>query len=68
VGNTFVFAYAPGNIPSLLPWAEYTIISQNENYLDVDLRRIYFDTDELIKLVKQSGLPGTDWWLRQYPK
>ena len=68
VGNSFMYAYSPGNVPSLLPWAEYTIISQNENYLDVDLRRVYFDTAELIKLVTQSGLPGTDWWLRQYPK
>ena len=68
VGNTFMFAYSPGNIPSLLPWAEYTIISQNENYLDVDLRRVYFDTAELLKLVSQSGLPGTDWWLKQYSK
>lgn len=68
VGNAFTYAYSPGNVPSLLPWAEYTIISQNENYLDVDLRRVYFDTAELIKLVRQSGLPGTDWWLRQYSK
>lgn len=68
VGNSFLFAYSPGNSPRLLPWAEYTIISQNENYLDVDLRRVYFDTAELLKRVSQSGLPGTDWWLRQYPK
>lgn len=68
VGNSFMFAYSPGNVPSLLPWAEYTIISQKENYLDVDLRRVYFDTAELLKLVSQSGLPGTDWWLRQYSK
>lgn len=68
VGNSFAFAYSPGNVPSLLPWAEYTIISQNENYLDVDLRRVHFDTAELIKLVAQSGLPGAGWWLRQYSK
>ena len=68
VGNTFMYAYSPGNVPRLLPWAEYTIISQRDNYLDVDLRRVYFDTAELTELVKQSGLPGTDWWLRQYPK
>lgn len=68
VGNAFMFAYAPGNIPSLLPWAEYTIISQNGNSLDVDLRRIYFDTDDLQRKVRESGLPGTDWWLKQYPK
>ena len=68
VGNSFMYAYAPGNVPRLLPWAEYTIISQNENHLDVDLRRVYYDTAELLKLVIQSGLPGTDWWLSQYSK
>ncbi len=66
VGNTFMFAYTPGDVPRLLPWAEYTIISQSGNSMDVDLRRVYFDTAELMKLVAQSGLPGKDWWLRQY--
>ncbi|MCE9645237.1 MAG: metallophosphatase family protein [Chloroflexi bacterium] len=68
VGNAFMYAYSPGNIPSLLPWAEYTIIHQEGNELDVDLRRVYFDTDELQKIVRESSLPGTDWWLRQYSK
>ncbi len=67
VGNSFMYAYSPGNTPRLLPWAEYTIISQNNNHLNVDLRRIYFDTDELLKLVVQSGLPSAEWWLSQYP-
>lgn len=68
VGNSFMFAYSPGSVPSLLPWAEYIIVSQKDNYLDVDLRRVYFDTAEIIRLVAQSGLPGTDWWLKQYSK
>ena len=66
VGNAFKYVYTPGNVPSLLPWAEYTILSQNENALDVDLRRVYFNTDELLKLVSESKLPGTAWWLNQY--
>jgi putative phosphoesterase len=68
VGNAFMFAYSPGNVPSLLPWAEYTIISQNANELDVDLRRVYFDTEELQRIVKESNLPGMAWWLKQYSK
>lgn len=68
VGNSFMYAYAPGNVPQLLPWAEYTIISQNGSYLDVDLRRVYFDTAKLIEQVAVSGLPGAGWWLRQYSK
>jgi putative phosphoesterase len=66
VGNAFKFVYSAGNVPSLLPWAEYMIIGQNENSLDVDLRRVYFDTAALLKLVAESGLPGSTWWLRQY--
>jgi hypothetical protein len=61
-----MFAFSPGNAPRLLPWAEYTIISQNENYLDVDLRRVYFDTEKLMELVIASGIPSAEWWLQQY--
>jgi putative phosphoesterase len=66
VGNAFAFAYTPGLVPSLLPWAEYAIIDQSDNTLDVEMRRVYFDTDALLKTVRESGLPGTAWWLRQY--
>ena len=66
VGNAFEFAYSKGTSPILLPWAEYMIIGQNGNSLDVDLRRVYFDTTEVLKKVAESGLPGTAWWLRQY--
>lgn len=66
VGNAFEFAFSPGNPPRLLPWAEYAIVDQSGNSLDVDLRRVYFDIDALLKIVKKSGLPGTDWWFNQY--
>jgi len=68
VGNAFVFAYSPGNVPSLLPWAEYTIINQTGRELDVDLRRVHFDTEQLLKIIKESNLPGSVWWLKQYSK
>lgn len=66
VGNAFEFAFSPGNPPRLLPWAEYAIIDQSGNSLNIDLRRVYFDIDALLKIVKESGLPGTNWWLEQY--
>jgi putative phosphoesterase len=68
VGSAFLFAYSPGNVPSLLPWAEYTVINQSGNELTVDLRRVYFDTAELQNLIKASDLPGMAWWLKQYIK
>lgn len=66
VGNAFKFAFTPGNPPSLLPWAEYAIVEQDGNFLHADMRRVYFDIDALVKLVKSSGLPGTEWWIKQY--
>lgn len=68
VGNAFKFAYVRGKPVYLLPWAEYMIISQRGNSLGVDARRVYFDIDELVKKIKESGVPGADWWLRQYPR
>jgi putative phosphoesterase len=65
-GNAFKFAYSPGKPVYLLPWAEYMIINHDGNSLSTDARRVYFDTEELLKKVKESHLPGTDWWLRQY--
>lgn len=68
VGNAFKYAFTPGKIPSLLPWAEYAIVSQKDAFLDVDLRRVYFDTKALLEIIKKSDLPGTAWWLRQYER
>jgi putative phosphoesterase len=66
VGNAFKFPFSPGNPPSLLPWAEYAIVSQSGSTLTVDLRRVYFDIDALMKTVAASGLPGSTWWQSQY--
>ena len=66
VGNAFKFVFSPGNPVDLLPWAEYMIINQSGNSLNIDSRRVYFDTDKLLKLVEKSHLPSTNWWLRQY--
>ncbi|MEK6753647.1 MAG: metallophosphoesterase family protein [Chloroflexota bacterium] len=68
IGNAFEFSFSPGNPPRLLPWAEYTIIGQSGDSFDVDLRRVTFDIDKLVNTVKESGLPGADWWLKQYQK
>jgi putative phosphoesterase len=66
IGNAFEYAFSPGQVPSLLPWAEYAILSQDGDSLDVDLRRVYYNTDALLEEVKKSGLPGKAWWLRQF--
>lgn len=66
VGNAFLYPFTPGNPPRLLPWAEYAILEQDGDMLRSDMRRVYFDIDKLVGLIKTSNLPGTDWWIRQY--
>jgi putative phosphoesterase len=68
IGNAFKFVYSPGNPVDLLPWAEYMIINQSGDSLNIDSRRVYFDTDELLKKVRESQLPSASWWLAQYSK
>jgi putative phosphoesterase len=68
IGNAFRFAFSPGNPVHLLPWAEYMIVNQSGNLLNIDARRVYFDTDMLLKKVKETDLPCADWWLNQYSK
>jgi len=68
VGNAFRFAYSPGTPVHLLPWAEYMIVSQSGASLNVDARRVYFDTEQLLKEVRGSQLPCAPWWLNQYSK
>jgi putative phosphoesterase len=68
IGNAFKFAYTPGSSVHLLPWAEYMIIEQSSDSLGIDARRVPFDTDEIIKKVKENHPPCTPWWLNQYTK
>ena len=68
IGNAFKFAFSPGNPVSLLSWAEYMLINQSGNSLNIDSRRVYFDTGELLKKVKERQPPCADWWLSQYSK
>jgi len=66
VGNAFRFTYIRGKPPVLLPWAEYLVIGQEGNSLNVDLRRVYFDTNELLRLVAESSMPGKSRWQNKY--
>ncbi|MCA2002787.1 MAG: metallophosphoesterase family protein, partial [Chloroflexi bacterium] len=66
IGNAFKSAYVRGKPVSLLPWAEYMVIEQKGDSLHVDARRVYFDTKALLEKVRLSGVPCSNWWLRQY--
>jgi predicted phosphodiesterase len=66
VGNAFHHAYAPGLVPQLLPWAEYAIVSTDGEVVSVDLRRVPFDTQKVLRHIEESSLPSKAWWLNQY--
>ncbi len=66
VGNAFRFAYTPGKPVYLLPWAEYMIIEQKGDTVGVNARRVYFETGQLIQKVRESQIPCSSWWIRQY--
>ena len=65
-GYEFLKVYTKGDIPTLLPWAEYAIISYKSEVLDISMRRVPFDIRALKSVIKQSDLPIKDWWLGQY--
>lgn len=73
VGNAFYHAFTPGTVPRLLPWAEYAILNvekgaarSRNNQFTVEMRRVSFDTQEVLRLAAASDFPSKDWWLEQY--
>jgi hypothetical protein len=68
VGAAFPNFFSLGEIPELIPWAEYTILSYHSEILNICMRRLPFDTQALKSAIKKSDLPIKEWWLEQYNK
>ena len=66
VGNAFLRPAKPGIVPSLLPWAEYALVTWDKGVLSVDLRRVPFDLTTFSRVVAASDIPIRSWWLQQY--
>ena len=66
VGNAFEYVYDKINPPKLLHWAEYAILEQGENSFHTEMRRVNFDIPKLVEIVRESKVPGGDWWIEQY--
>jgi len=67
VGNAFVESFSPGGeIPKLLPWAEYAFLRAEKGGWSADLRRVRFDVHALQHAVTELGNPNREWWLAQY--
>ncbi len=44
-------------------WAEYGVIETDGKHVSVELRRVPFDVDALLRLFAASGMPHAQWWI-----
>lgn len=54
------------NAPTVMPWAEYTILNWNDGILGVELRRIPINLNKLRGVVKESQMPETSDWIQNW--
>jgi hypothetical protein len=66
VGNAFLRPFQPGVVPTLLPWAEYAIVSVDSTGWGANLRRVRFDTQAILRLAQSMDIPSRDWKLDMY--
>lgn len=52
--------------PRYLPWAEYTIVTCQNNILSVDLRRVPVVVDDLIQAAANSSFPDAHDWMKNW--
>lgn len=50
------------------PWAEYAILTVQNGQTSLELRRIPFDVDELVRVYRASGRPHAEQAVHQYRK
>jgi putative phosphoesterase len=66
VGCPFLQQPEKAMVPTVLPWAEYAIITLTGGNISIDLRRISFNLDLFRDILNASDLPVKNWWLQQY--
>ena len=44
-------------------WAEYGVIDAAGDRLTVDLRRVPYDVEKLLRLFAESEMPHARWWI-----
>ena len=44
-------------------WAEYGVIETDGEHVSVELRRVPFDVDALLRHFASSGMPHAQWWI-----
>lgn len=68
VGAAFNAPTPDGASPSLLPWAEYAVVTWEAGAVSADFRRVPFDIEAFLAELARSDLPLRDWWRQQYAR
>jgi putative phosphoesterase len=50
------------------PWAEYAVLTSDGGNVSLDLRRVPYDVEELIRIYRRSGIPGPERIIEQYTR
>ncbi len=45
------------------PWGEYGIVDGSSGRLDIELRRVPYDVEALLRFCRESGMPHAQWWV-----
>ena len=53
--------------PQLVPWAEYGVIGWNNGRLQIDLRQVPLDLDDLRASALSTDMPGAAGWAATWP-
>lgn len=68
VGSAFPRPATADQVPALLPWAEYAIVTAVNGRLSVNLQRIPFDINLFLERLAATDIPIKDWWMQQYSR
>ncbi len=63
VGMAFRNPASSPQAPTLLPVAEYAILTYNKGNISVAFKSIHYDTEALKTMLQNSDMPLRDWWL-----
>lgn len=50
------------------PWAEYALVSSANASLSIELRRVPLDIDAVVQTALGSGMPHSEWWIKDWHK
>lgn len=47
-------------------WAEYGVVDARDDHLAVDLQRVTYDVDALLRVFEASDMPHRRWWIESW--